>query len=164
MTVLLEPAPQYLCDWHITAHEGDLEYEVDERTGLQVIANPLVFELRKRNLVVTTGKQLALDRLFGLGGAVALAGTAVGTGSTAPAAGDSALTGAVYKAFTTAPSRSGLVVTCATQFTSAEANININEAGLQTASGGVLFNRISPIGLNKTTNFTATFTTTITQA
>lgn len=148
--------------WTFTAYEGDVEHSDEGR-----VLNPVVFEAVYDNLITTVGKQATLDRLFGLGGVIALAGTAVGTGSTAAAIGDTALTGAVYQAFdaTPAPTRSGLVVTAITTYSTATANINIQEAGLLTAAGGILFNRLSPIGpFNKTSAVSLSITTQITQA
>jgi hypothetical protein len=86
--------------WTFTAYEGDKELDEDG-----AVLNPVVWEQTKTNLIVTTGKQLILDRLFGLSAAVALSGMAVGTSATAAAAGDTAITGAAYKAFASAPTR-----------------------------------------------------------
>lgn len=124
----------------------------------------IVWEERKKNLVVTTGKQLIMDRLFGLSSAVAVAGTAVGTGTAAPAATDTALTSAVYQAFDATPNRSGLVVTGTTTFGTGAANVTIGEAGLMTASGGVLLNRLLVGPFSKTSSVTLAITTTITQS
>jgi UDP-N-acetylmuramyl tripeptide synthase len=88
-----------------------------------------------------------------------------GLGNTAATVGDTTITGAAFKAFASTPTRSGLVVTAVTSFTTAEANINIQEAGLLTASGGVLFNRLAPIGpFNKTTAVSLDVTVQITQS
>ncbi len=146
--------------WTFTAYEGDKE--VDEQGR---VLNPVVWTQTRTNLIVNTGKQLMLDRLFGLSSAVSLSGTAVGTSSTAAAAGDTALTSPAYKAFASTPTRSGLVVTAITSYTTSEANINIQEAGLLTASGGVLYNRLAPIGpFNKTTAVSLDVTIQITQS
>lgn len=146
--------------WTLTAYEGEKEYDPDGH-----LLNDVVWTQTKTNLIVTTGKQLMLDRLFGLSAAVALSGMAVGTSATAAAVSDTAITGAAYKAFASTPTRSGLVVTAITSYTTAEANINIQEAGLLTASGGVLFNRLAPIGpFNKTTAVSLDVTVQITQS
>jgi hypothetical protein len=139
--LLIEPGLTLIGDWDFTAYDGTIEED-----DLGRVLNPVVWHEAKRNLITTVGKQLSLDRLYGLGGAVALAGTGVGTSSTAAAVGDTALTGAVYKAFDALPTRTGLVVTSNTTYGTAEANITIAEAGLLTTSGGVLFNRLAPIG------------------
>ena len=125
---------------------------------------PLVARHVQDNLIVTTGKQLALDRAFGLGGAVALTGMAVGTSSTAAAVGDTAITGAVFKVFDSTPTRSGLTVTAITTYGTAEANIAIREVGLLTASGGVLFNRIVTSAITKDSALSLRVTVQITAA
>jgi hypothetical protein len=146
--------------WTFTAYEGDKELDEDGN-----VLNPVVWTQTKTNLIVTTGKQLMLDRLFGLSAAVALSGMAVGTSATAAVVGDTAITTAAYKAFASTPSRSGLVVTAVTSYLTSEANINIQEAGLLTASGGVLYNRLAPIGpFNKTTAVSLDVTIQITQS
>ena len=125
----------------------------------------LVESFTKENLITTVGKGLSLDRLFGLSSAIAIAGMAVGTSATAAAVGDTAITAAVYKAFDSTPTRSSLTVTGFTTFSTSEANINIQEAGLLTASGGVLFNRLAPVGpFNKTSAVSLKITVQITQA
>ena len=125
---------------------------------------PLVARHVQDNLIVTTGKQLALDRTFGLGGAVALTGMAVGTSSTAAAVGDTAITGAVFKVFDSTPTRSGLTVTAITTYGTSEANIAIREVGLLTASGGVLFNRIVTSAITKDSALSLRVTVQITAA
>ena len=117
------------------------------------------------NLITTNGKGLALDRIFGLGGAASLTGIAVGTLATPAAVGDNAITGAVFKAFESAATRTGLTVTCSILLGTAEGNINIQEMGGLTAAGGVLFNRIAPIGpFNKTAATSLRITMQIIQA
>lgn len=121
-------------------------------------------EFEQENLITTVGKGLVLDRLFGLGGAANLTGMSIGTSATTAAIGDTAITGAVFKAFDATPTRTALVVTCQTTYGTTEGNINIQEVGLLTASGGVLFNRLAPVGpFNKTTAVSLRITVTITQ-
>lgn len=157
--IILETLTPYIGHWVAEFYEGDAEYN---DCGRRI--NPVVARFEKHNLITTNGKGLDLDRLFGLGGAIALAGTAVGTSATAAAVGDSAITGAVYKAFASTPIRAGLVVTATTSYLTSEANINIQEAGLLTASGGVLFNRVAPFAsFTKTTSFGLDITTTVTK-
>ena len=79
--------------------------------------------------------------------------------------GDTTITGAVYQAFDSTPVRSSLTVTAVTTYGTGTANINIQEAGLLTASGGVLFNRLAPVlSFTKTTAMSLAVTTTITQS
>ena len=127
--------------------------------------NRVLHMVERENLITTVGKQLVLDRMFGLSGVIAIAGTAVGTSATAAAVGDTAITGAVYKAFAATPTRTALAVTALTSYLTSEANINIQEAGLLTASGGILFNRVAPFAsFTKTTSFALDLTTVITQS
>ena len=139
------------CDWHMLA--------TDAQTGA------VVWDETKENLITTVGKGLLLDRVFGLSSAIAIAGMAVGTSATAAAVTDTAITGAVYQVFDSTPTRSGLVVTAVTTYATGTANINIQEVGLLTASGGVLFNHLAPIGpFSKTTAVVLQITITITQS
>lgn len=147
-------------EWAWTLYDGDKEWNEHGR-----LLTPVLARGSKRNLITTVGKQLVLDRLFGLSSAVAVSGIAVGTSSAAPAVGDTAITGAVYKAFAATPVRSGLSVTGTVNYTTAEANINIQEVGGLTASGGVLFNRAAPFyGATKSNQFALDVTMTVTQA
>lgn len=124
-----------------------------------------VDEISGYNLITTNGKALVLDLLAGVNGATKLTGMAIGTSSTAAAVGDSAITTPQFKVFDSTPTRSGLTTTFITTYNTGEGNINIQELGLLTASGGILFNRIAPIGpFNKTTAVSITVTVTITQA
>lgn len=146
--------------WTFTAYEGDVEHNEHGRVMNRVLAR-----WSQENLITTVGKQLILDRLFGLSAAVAVSGTAVGTSSTAAAVGDTTITGAVYQAFDSTPTRSSLVVTALTTYATGTANIAIAEAGLLTASGGVLLNRLAPVlSFTKTTAMSLAITTTITQS
>lgn len=146
--------------WTFTAYDGD---KIHDKFGQ--VRNPIVWQQTKTNLITTAGKGLILDRLFGLSSVIALAGTAVGTAATAAAVGDTAITNPAYKAFASTPTRSGLTVTAVTSYLTSEANINIQEAGLLTASGGTLFNHLAPIGpFNKTTAVSLDITTSISQS
>lgn len=124
----------------------------------------VVERFTKENLITTNGKGLTLDRLFGLSAAANITGMAIGTSATAAAVGDTAITGAVFKVFDATPTRAGLTVTANTTYGTAEGNINIQEVGLLTASGGTLFNRLAPVGpFNKTTAVSLRIQVQITQ-
>ena len=158
--ILLDRIPLAKGNWTFDVYEGDVEYNDCGR-----VINPLLKSWSQTNLITTVGKQTILDRLFGLSAAVAISGTAVGTSATAAAVGDTAITGAVYQAFDSTPTRSALVVTALTTFGTGTANINIQESGLLSASGGVLLNRLAPVlSFTKTTAMSLAITTTITQA
>lgn len=155
-----DTAPPLIGEWTFTAYEGNKILD-----ALGNVLNRVIWQQTATNLIVTTGKGLMLDRLFGLSAATYITGLAVGTSATAAAVGDTAITSPAFKAFASTPTRSGLVVTAVTSFTTAEANINIQEAGLLTASGGTLFNRLAPIGpFNKTSAVALDVTVQITQS
>lgn len=143
----------------IDAPVGHFLFELIDETGKVVETHEAY------NRVVTVGKQLVLDRLFGLSTASSIAGMAVGTSATPSADGDTTITGAVFKAFDAAPVRTGLSVVASTTFGTSEANIAIREVGLLTASGGVLFNRIAPTAaIDKTSALSLKITLTITMS
>lgn len=125
--------------WRLDVYEGDIR-----RSPGGVILNTHLEQLNYENLVVTVGKQMILDRLYGLSGVGAMTRTGVGTSPTAAAVGNTALTGAVFKAFDSTPTRTALTVTSITTFGTADANISWNELGLD--NGTILLNRIAPIG------------------
>lgn len=146
--------------WSWTLFDGDKQWNEHGRCITPVVASG-----SRTNLITTVGKGLILDRIFGLSSVIAIAGTAVGTSATAAAVGDTAITGAVYKAFAATPTRSGLTVTATTSYLTTEANINIQEAGLLTAAAGLLLNRVAPFAsFTKTTSFALDVTTAVTQA
>lgn len=158
--ILLDRLESAVGRWTFTAYHGDVERNEHGR-----VLNEIVAQWSQFNLITTAGKGQSLDRLFGLSSATALVGTAVGTSSTAPTVGDTTITGAVYQAFDATPVRSALVVTALTTYGTATANINIQEAGLLTGSGLVLFNRLAPVlSFTKTTSISLAVTTTITQS
>jgi hypothetical protein len=124
--------------------------------------------IEQDNLVVTTGKQLYLDRLFAMGGPPA-AVTHMGVGATATPAvvGDTQLGSTpTILAFDSLPTRSGLVVTTVRTFATGEANISWNEIGLFNGAvngTSTMFNHIAPIGpFNKTSAVAIAATLTVT--
>lgn len=115
------------------------------------------------NLVVTVGKQLILDRIFGLSSVAAVSRTGVGTSATAAAIGNTSLTGGVFKSFDSTPVRSSLTVTTVTTFGTSDANISWNETGMD--NGTTLLNRLAPIGpYTKTSGASIILTATLTQS
>jgi len=139
------------CFWHLVARDA--------------ITGEIVWEEEKENLIVTVGKGLILDRVFGLSAVAAIAGMAIGTNATAAAVGDTTITGAVYQAFDATPVRSSLTVTATTTFGTGTGNITINEVGLLTASGGTLLNHLAPVGpFTKTSAVTLAVSVQVVQA
>jgi hypothetical protein len=161
------------------AYEGDIEYEVDEKSGLLVPANPIVYESPVYdNLVVTSGKNDYLQRLSaGLGVVSAINAfghIGVGTDSTAAAAGQTQLNPSVSgsvliqacdASFPSGPS--SLVLTFKATFGTGVANFNWNEAGIfngTTNGTSRMFNRVIIGPFNKTSAVSIAYTTTITQS
>lgn len=144
-------SPKFHGHWKLEIYRGDLR---GPENLLKVIEGD--------NLIVTVGKQMIMDRLFGLSSVGAMTRIGVGTSATAAALGDTALTGGVFKAFDSAATRSSLTVTSVTTFGTGDANINWQELGMD--NGTILLNRIAPIGpFNKTVAVSIVVTTTITQ-
>jgi hypothetical protein len=126
-----------------------------------------------KNLVVTTGKDLVLDRLYSLGAPPGkLSATGVGTDVTAPAVNQTQLNpvvaGSVFiKLYDALPTRAAEVVTSVTTFAAGEANFTWAEAGLfnGTVNGtSIMFDRLLIVPtFPKTALITATITFSITQ-
>lgn len=127
------------------------------------------------NLVVTTGKDIILQRLFDTTVVNSISNAngrmGVGNSATAAAVGDTALLGAsvlLHLFDATFPSKSGLVVTTQATFTTAEANFNWQECALfnGAANGPAdMFDRIAPIGaFNKTASVSIVLQIAVTQA
>lgn len=115
------------------------------------------------NLIVTVGKQMIMDRLYGLSGVGAMSRTGVGTSNTAAAVGNTSLTGGVFVAYDSTPTRSSLTVTSVTTFGTGTANITWAELGMD--NGTTLLNRIAPIGpFTKTSAVSIAVTVTVTQS
>lgn len=142
--------------------QGQLGYWVieayDAKTGEKVD------HIEGKNLITTDGKELVLDLLAGINGATNLTGLATGTNNAAANLNDVAITNEQFKLFETTPTREGLTTTYEAFYGPDEGNINIQELGMLTTSGGVLFNRIAPVGpFNKTSAVSIRITVTITQ-
>lgn len=128
------------------AYEGEIERDSEGRIlNRQVFQSPVY-----NNIVTTTGKQLVMDRLFGLGGAAAVASVGVGTDSTAAAVGQTQLNPSVagsviIQTADAGTARSGLTVTIASTFATGVANFTWNETGLFNGNvngTSVMYNRL----------------------
>lgn len=114
----------------------------------EIVSRP-IDSYQNTNLVVTNGKGLLLDRLFGI---TATAVTHMGVGATAAAAvvGDTQIGSTpTILAFDALPIRASLVVSCIRTFAVGEANISWNEIGMlngPTNGTSTMFNHIAPIG------------------
>jgi len=100
-----------------------------------------------KNLIVSAGKALLGDMMIDVSGYdTGLTYQAIGTGATAPAVGDTALTTESARKAITSKSRTTNVITYSTFFTAGESTYNIKEAGIfghstasATPGSGVLF-------------------------
>lgn len=143
--------------WRLDVYKGDII-----KDSLGNITNELVEVIEGTNLIVTVGKQMIMDRLYGLSAVGPITRTGVGTSATAAALANTSLTNGAFKAFDALPTRSGTVVTSVTTFNTGDANINWQELGLD--NGATLLNRIAPIGpFNKTAAVSIVVTVTVTQ-
>ena len=116
------------------------------------------------NLVVTAGKGFVASRMIGTSAGV-MTHMAVGTGTTDPAAGDTALETQVgsRKAFTTSASVSGAVVTYVCAFSAGEGTGALTEAGIFNASSsGTMLCRTEFNVVNKGASDSMTITWTVT--
>lgn len=165
------------------AYEGDVEYEDYEFVediihGKKLLVpkgppiNPVVFESDiVKNLIVTNGKNLMMDRLFNLASAVALGQIGVGTDPAAAAVGQVQLNpvtagSVLIQAADAGTSRSGQTVTIKSTFGTSVANFQWNEAAIfnGTVNGtSVMFNRVVIGPFTKSTAVSIVYTTTVTQ-
>lgn len=133
-----------------------------------IFKNTITGNIRKyiyKNMFVTYGKNAIAQRLSGQSDVGNITYCAVGTGTTAPALGDTALETEIARKLVSTSSYSGNVASFTTFFTTAEGNGSLREAGLfgngvgRTASGtpgsGQLYCR-SNINRTKTSGDTLT--------
>lgn len=86
------------------------------------------------NLVVTTGKNHSADQLSAAPGQAAMSHMAVGTGTTAPAAGDTALVTESDRNALTSRTDSTNVMTYVGDWAAGDATANLREAGIFNAA------------------------------
>lgn len=145
-------------------------YCVDVGGMIMVPENPLVKEIRKHNLITTSGKGLLLDRLFGLASAVAITSIGIGASATAAVIGDTQLatTPTLQTQDGTFPSRAALIVTNQGTFGTGVANVQWQECAIfngNTNGTSVMLDRIAPIGpFTKTSSVSIILQITIQQA
>ena len=114
------------------------------------------------NLVVTTGKNLVASRLVGTTPAV-MSHMSIGSGTTAAAAGNTALGTELGRVSLTSGSASSAVVTYVATFAAGTGTGAVTEAGLLNASsGGTLLCRTVFSVVNKGANDSMTVTWTVT--
>lgn len=145
-----------------------------EKNDNGLILNPIIFiQPPVKNMIVNSGKNLALDRLFSLSGPPAAIGSVgVGTDSTAAAVGQTQLNPSVagsvlIQTADGGTSRTGQVVTIQSTFGTGVANFNWNEAGLFNGNvngTSIMFNRVIIGPFTKTSAVSIIYITTITQS
>lgn len=114
------------------------------------------------NLVVTAGKNLVASRLVGTSSDV-MSHMAIGSGTTAAAAGNTALGTELGRVSLTSGSASSAVVTYVATFAAGTGTGAVTEAGLLNASsGGTLLCRTVFSVVNKGANDSMTVTWTVT--
>lgn len=151
-----------------TAYEGEIKRDKNGTILNKVVHESPVY----KNMIVTTGKNLTLDRLFGLASAVAITSVGVGTDSTAAAVGQTQLNPTVsgtvlIQTADAGTSRTGQVVTITSTFGTGVANFSWNEAGLfngNTNGTSVMFNRVVIGPFSKTSAVSIVYQTTVTQS
>jgi hypothetical protein len=116
------------------------------------------------NLVVTAGKQHIADQLSSSPGQSAMSHMAIGTGTTDPAAGDTALQTEIDRNALTSRTDSGAVVTYVGTWAAGDGtNSAITEAGIFNASSsGTMLARTEFTAKDKGANDTLTITWTVT--
>jgi hypothetical protein len=116
------------------------------------------------NLVVTTGKNHVADQLASTPAQGAMSHMALGTGSTAPAAGDTTLGTEIDRNALTSRTSSGNVVTYVGNWAAGDAtNAAITEAGIfNAASSGTMLVRATFTAINKGASDTLQITWTLT--
>lgn len=128
------------------AYQGDIKTDAQGN-----ILNAVVYESPSfHNLVVNNGKNLALDRLFGLAAAVAITSVGVGTDSTAVVVGQTQLNPTVIgsvllQTADAGTARAAQVVTITSTFGTAVANFGWNELALFNGNANgtsAMFNRV----------------------
>jgi len=149
-----------------TAYEGDIKLDDNGKITNKVVHKSKVY----RNMIVTNGKNLTLDRLFNLSGAVGITSVGVGDSATAATLAQTGLIGTTNVLLQTADagtSRTNQVVTIQSTFGTGVANFTWNEAGLfngNTNNTSVMFNRVIIGPFAKTTAVSIVYVTTITQS
>lgn len=119
-------------------------------------------EIHVPNLVVTDGKTFIASRMAGTSSAV-MSHMAVGTSSTAPAAGDTTLGGELARVALTSTTPSTNVVTYVGDYPAGTGTGALQEAGIfNAASAGTMLCRTTFSVINKGASDTMTITWTVT--
>lgn len=131
-------------------------------TGKLAIYKNGILEREVDNLVVTAGKGFAASRLVGVASAV-MSHMAAGSGSTAAAAGDTALETELGRVALSSGTASGAVATYSATFPAGTATGTLREAGILNAgSGGTLLCRTVFAAITKGASDAVAITWTVT--
>jgi len=115
------------------------------------------------NLVVTAGKQFIADQLSTTPGSAKMSHMAVGTGTSAAAAGDTALGTEIDRNAVTSSTDSGAVLTVVGDWAAGDGTGAITEAGIFNASSsGTMLARTVFSAINKAAGDTLKITWTVT--
>ena len=124
----------------------------------------LKYEDNTTNLVVTSGLEFIADRMTGTGSAV-MSYMGIGTGTTAPSAGQTSLISQADRNALTSATTTGASVTYEATFAPGEGTGAITEAGIFNASsGGDMLCRTTFAVVNKASGDTLTINWTVTVA
>lgn len=151
--------------WNLVA---DIKWKAFRQTASHYyrgeVLNTRLKTIEGDNLITTVGKQMIMQRIFGLAAVGAMTRTGVGTSNTAAAVTDTTLTGGVFVVYDATPTGSGTTtITTVTTFPTGTANIVWAELGMD--NGTTLLNRIAPIGpFTKTAAVSIVVTVAVTQA
>lgn len=112
-------------------------------------AGELVKEVLNHNLVVTTGLNWVASRMEGVASDI-MSHIAVGTGSTAPAIGDTALGGELSRVALTSGVAAAATITYITTFSAGQGTGALQEAGIfNAAAAGTMLARVTFPVINK---------------
>jgi len=127
-----------------------------------VNSNKLIREIERKNLVVTSGRNLIRD-LINEASVTGVTHLAVGTGTTAVSAGDASLVTEQFRNTLTKRTPSSGSVTWSYYLSSTQANGNdLTEAGLFNASsGGTMFARVTHAAITKTSSIAVMYSWTL---
>lgn len=154
--------------WQWTSYRGDI---ITDNRG-NILNEVVEKSPQMENMIVTVGKNLTLDRLFGLSSAVALTSVGVGTDSTAAAVGQTQLNPTVagtvvIQTADAGTARDSQTVTMLATFATGTANFVWRELGLFNGNvngTSVMFNRIVVGAITKDSTISIVLTVQITQS
>jgi hypothetical protein len=143
--------------------ENELQLKANVKLTLFDAVGAIKDTREVHNLVTTVGKQHIADQLSSSPGQSAMSHMAVGTGTTAAAAGDTALETQTDRNALTSRTDSGEVVTYVGDWAAGDATAALTEAGIFNASSGgqMLARAVFPV-INKGASDTLQITWTLT--